>query len=416
MKDPTCTNPARYVLRNVSIFDGTGRRPFLGTVVVARDRIQSVAPISELVETTGQDCVVEGRGRFLMPGMVEAHSHISWPSSIEQIQYRFRLPPAEMEAATWRNARILLDHGFTSAYSAGALSEAIEPKLRDEIRAGRTPGPRLIASTVERSPQGANGIETGGIDRGHGAESVRAFIELCLKNGIDSIKLLISGEDALLPGSSQNLLYSEEELEAICTAARDAGIAVAAHAQSAESIKLALKNGIKVLYHCTWADEEALDMLEAKRDEIFVAPAIGIIVATLEATPRPGFDMTAMKESAKPVVELAKALIPELRRRGVRVLPGGDYGFPQNPNGRNARDLEHFVTLFGYTPAEAISAATMDGGALMGMAGELGQIREGYLADLLLVDGDPLQDVRVLQNRDRINMVMQAGRIHRRPN
>jgi imidazolonepropionase-like amidohydrolase len=405
----------RQILRDVAIFDGTGAAPELGTVVVAGERIERVLRHDATLQASSEDCVIEGRGRFLMPGLIEAHAHISWPSSVEKIYHQFRLPPDELAEATWRNARILLDHGFTSAYSAGALSEAIEPRLRDEINAGKTPGPRLIASTIERSPEGADGIETGGVDHGRGSAAARAFVSLCAENSIDSIKLLISGEDALLAGASQHLLYTEEELEAVCDAARNADIAIAAHTQSAQSIKLALKNGIKVLYHCTWADEEALDMLEELREEIFVAPAIGIIVATLEATPRPGFDMTAMKESAEEVLERARWLIPELHRRGIRVLPGGDYGFPSNPNGRNARDLAHFVDLFGYSPAEALSAATMSGGEMISRVGRLGLVREGYLADLLLIDGDPLSDVSILQDKDRICMVMQGGKLYKNP-
>ena len=405
----------RRIVTNVRVFDGTGAPAAPGSVAVDGERIVELAGAEREIQARDGDMVIDGRGGVLMPGLVEAHAHLSWPSSVERIYPGLMLPPDEMKAATWRNARILLDHGFTSAYSAGALGETIEVELRDEIEAGQTPGPRLKASTIERSPEGGEGMEAGQVDHGRGPAAMRAFIAHCKDLGIDSVKLLISGEDALLPGSSQHILYSQEELAAAGQAAREAGLWIAAHTQASEAIKLALRNGVRVLYHCTWADAEALDMLEARRDEIFVAPAIGIIVATLEADPPPHFDMSAMKDSARPVVELARRIIPELKRRGVRVLPGGDYGFPFNPNGRNARDLEHFVTLFGYTPAEALSAATRLGGQIMGMGEELGLIRPGYLADLLLVDGDPTQDVRILQDRSRLAMIMQGGRLHKAP-
>jgi imidazolonepropionase-like amidohydrolase len=97
----------------------------------------------------------------------------------------------------------------------------------------------------------------------------------------------------------------------------------------------------------------------------------------------------------------------------VRILPGGDYGFPFNPHGRNARDLEHFVRLYGFTPAEALSAATMLGGQLMGQ--QVGQVKAGFLADLLLVAGDPATDVTILQNTNNINMIMIGGRMHKAP-
>jgi imidazolonepropionase-like amidohydrolase len=170
-----------------------------------------------------------------------------------------------------------------------------------------------------------------------------------------------------------------------------------------------------VLYHCTYADEEALDMLEARKQEIFVGPSIGIIQATLDAKPPPHFDMTHMKEDAAIVLERQQALVPELKKRGVRLVPGGDYGFPFNPTGRNARDLELWVQHFGYTPAEALHAATALGGQIMGRPEELGLVKEGYLADLLLVDGDPTANVAMLQDKHKLLAIMKEGRFHKDP-
>jgi imidazolonepropionase-like amidohydrolase len=365
----------RTLLTNIRIFDGTGQAPFDGEVLIEDDRIVQVARRGEPAIDAGEARIVPGGGATLMPGMVEAHAHLSWPSSIERFIPQFVLPPEEQLLATVRNARVLLESGFTSAYSAGALGERIEVVVRDEIDGGWTPGPRLRASTIERSPEG-DPMATGDIHHGRGPEAIKAFVRFCKDIGIDQVKLQISGEDALLPGSSQHILYTEEEAQAAA---------------------------------------EALDMLEAKTDEIFVAPAIGVIVATLEATPPPHIDMSGMKEAAKPVIELSKKLVPELKRRGIRVLPGGDYGFPFNPNGTNARDLQHFVDLFGYTPTEALVAATKLGGELMGRGHELGLVQPGYLADLLLVDGDPTQDVSILQNRAKLLMIMKGGHMHKAP-
>jgi imidazolonepropionase-like amidohydrolase len=108
-----------------------------------------------------------------------------------------------------------------------------------------------------------------------------------------------------------------------------------------------------------------------------------------------------------------KAVAAELRSRGVRLVPGGDYGFAFNPIGLNARDLRLFVDWFGYTPAEALRAATQHGGQLMGMADELGLVRAGYLADLLLVDGDPLDDIGLLADPRNLAMIMKDGRAHK---
>lgn len=132
---------------DVRIFDGSGRAPFAGEVRVEGDRITAVAeagtPLPRL-----DAVVVEGRGRTLMPGMVEAHAHLTWPSNVERVLRTMKLPLEEHMLVAAQNARITLDHGFTSAYSAGSLGERIEVALRDMIDAGFLPGPRLKASAL----------------------------------------------------------------------------------------------------------------------------------------------------------------------------------------------------------------------------------------------------------------------------
>src|ERR1700687_5151087 len=114
-------------------------------------------------------------------------------------------------------------------------------------------------------------------------------------------------------------------------------------------------------------------------------------------------------------LELTIECMKDLHRRGVRVLPGGDYGFMWSPHGNNARDLAYFVDLLGFTPMEAIVGATRLGGEIMGMPESLGQVRKGFLADLLLVEGDPRADVRILQDRERLLAIMQNGAFHKTP-
>jgi imidazolonepropionase-like amidohydrolase len=410
---------AATVFNDVRLFDGSGTPLFAAQVRVEGNRIASVTPASNAMPTHDGDTVFECNGAVLMPGLVEAHAHLSWPSSVERFVPGMSLPAEELVLTTARNARILLDHGFTSAYSAGSLSKRVEVALMEQIESGGMAGPRLIASSIERTPPSASnekGLNPGDVDpHGAGPDAVRAFVLGCAEMGARSVKFLLSGEDALQPGASQQLLYTEEEAHAAGEQAKASGVWLAAHAQAAEAVKMALRNGFRVLYHCTYADAEALDMLEAKRDEVFVAPAIGIIQATLDANPPPHFDMREMKRSAAEVRDLQQRLIPELRKRGVRVLPGGDYGFPFNPNGRNARDLQLFVELFGYTPAEALHAATALGGEIMGKGDELGQIKPGYLADLLLVDGDPTADIAILQDKSRLFAIMKDGSFHKAP-
>jgi imidazolonepropionase-like amidohydrolase len=405
---------APILFTNIAIFDGAGATPYPGEVLVRGNRIAAVARAPGRLDRNGAT-IVEGAGATLMPGMVEAHAHLSWPCAYDRIILDKTIPPEEHLLITARNARITLDHGFTSAYSAGSLGTRFEIALRDEIDAGWLPGPRLKASSIERAPGAVFGIPQSH-DEGHGrgAAAMRGYIKSCAELGLDSVKLLLSGDDNFTPNGSQELAYDEDEIAAAGDEAREQDIWLACHAQAAEAVKLGLRHGFRVLYHCSYADAEALDMLEAKKSEIFVAPAVGLAHAAIHADP--SFNLPeALVQRGHKILALQRALVPELRRRSVRVLPGGDYGFPHNPIGRNARDLQLFVEHFGYTPAEALMAATKWGGEIMGMGDELGLVKEGYLADLLLVDGDPTADIAILQDKDRLKMIMKDGAYHKAP-
>ncbi|HEX7952334.1 MAG TPA: amidohydrolase family protein, partial [Burkholderiales bacterium] len=154
----------------------------------------------------------------------------------------------------------------------------------------------------------------------------------------------------------------------------------------------------------------------AQRGRVFVAPVLGHLFTTLnEAAP---WGITRrMAEERGVAHELEQGILnmKALHRRGVRVLIGGDYGFAWNPVGTDARDIGHFVELLDFSPMEAILAATRLGGQIMGLGEQLGQVRVGYLADLLLVDGDPLQDVGILQQRERLFAIMKDGTFWRAP-
>lgn len=403
---------SRRLFTDVWIFDGSGAPRYPGEVLVAGNRIEAVARGSERLDRTGTE-IIDGKRRTLMPGMVEGHAHLTWPSSIERVINTMKLPLEEHMLVTAQNARITLDHGFTSAYSAGSLGERFEVALRDMIDAGFLPGPRLRASSLEKGAEGVMGVPAGH-DPTHDRDipGLCAYVQAMAKLGVDSIKFLMSSDEAFAPGGSQTLMYSEEEAQAIGRAAHDAGIWLACHAQAAEAVKRAVRAGFRCIYHCTHVDSEALDLLEAHRNELFVAPAAGLLYARVHEAQGFGIGRAeAERMGAVAGLELMQRIYPEMKRRGIRILAGGDYGFPYNPVGRNARDLELFVRLFGFSPIDALVAATRHGGEAMGL--DVGEIKAGKLADLLLVDGDPTEDVRLLQDVARIPVVMKDGRFHR---
>jgi imidazolonepropionase-like amidohydrolase len=407
------------------VFDGAGGPAVPADVVILGNRIDSVRPGGGTV-VEADDQVIDCAGATVMPGLVESHSHLTFPSAVGHIDPSFNPPldvsffrhmptPDEHLAIAKRNAEILLDHGFTSAYSAGSLTPVpTEVRLRDQIATGTTPGPRMRAASFERDNNPVQMGPDGPKPKKTGPGAVREFIAEQAAIGFDAVKLLMSNDDVFVEGGSMITQYSPAEAQAAGEQARESGVWLNCHAQAPESIKLAVRNGFRSVYHCTYADAEAIDLLEEHKDSVFLSPAVGIMWANVYEGAEYGIDSAvAERMGSVKALRAMTELYPELRKRGLRVLPGGDYGFPNNPIGRNARDLELFVALFGYSPAEALRAATQYGGQVMDLP--VGLLTPGYLADVLVVRGDPTQDVSVLQNAGNLLAIMQDGVFRKQP-
>jgi imidazolonepropionase-like amidohydrolase len=412
---------AGYLITNARVLDGSGTAPFAGSLRVEGNRISDVTPGAVPPPARGA-AVIDAAGATLMPGLIESHAHLGFADMTSQ--ELTRLPPEEHMLVTVRNAKLMLECGYTSAFSAASPKPRLDVVLKREIEAGRVPGPRLLANGPEITVTGGLG-DTNTLHLPHhetptfcwvadGPEQIRRVCRLLAREGVDLLKLNLSGDAGTSSYPSDQTPMSEAEVAAAMEVARAARLRVAAHCRSAESVMVALRHGIEVIYHANWADERALDALEAARDRVFVGPALGITYSLSQAAGQWG--VTA-EGSAGFERELAASVevLGKMRKRGIRVLPGGDYGFPFTPHGTYARDLWIFVKILGFSAMDTLVAATRLGGELMGMPGELGIIKPGALADLLLVDGDPLADIAILQDRHALRMIMKDGALHTTP-
>src|SRR5689334_18329641 len=396
---------ANVLFSNVRIFDGTGAQPYQGEALVQGNRIARVARGIRAISTTGLT-VIDAAGATLMPGMTEAHTHFSWNDqpSLGAIQ---RMPTEEHILWCAHVAKRYLDRGFTSCVGAATAKPRLDVVIRNAINAGQIPGPRYLAASQEITVLGGLGDETlphlpfpefsfGAVV--NGPEEMRGVVRKFLKYGVDTIKLNLSGE--YIAGIPAELTpMSDGEIAVAVSEARMRGKRLAAHARSCESVKQCLRHGIELIYHASFTDEEALDMLEAAKDRIFVAPGIAWLINTSYHAAEWGISPdTAKQMGYHRELEIAVQTLQKMHKRGIRILPGGDYGFAWIKHGTNAKDLEYFVKYLGYTPMEALLAATKLGGEIMMRGHELGQIKEGHLADLVLVDGDPLASIAVLQD------------------
>src|SRR5712672_204776 len=318
---------AGTLFANVRIIDGSGAEPFTGHVLVDGNRIKSVG--RERPAAASEAVVVDGSGATLMPGLVEAHAHISFANTPD-LESLGAIPPEEHTLLAARHAKLMLDQGFTSISSAAAAQPRLDVVIRNAINAGEIPGPRMLAATPEMTVSGGLGdVRLWHLHREtfaivcDGPEEFRKVARQMVREGVDTLKINPSGDEFVPWARAQQTVMADAEVEAVCEVARQRGKRVAAHARSAESVKMCLRHGVKMIFHATFADAEAIDQLEAAKDRVFVVPTIGITFTTLNEASQWGITPDVGEQlGLKRELESAMKVMPELKRRGVRILIG----------------------------------------------------------------------------------------------
>jgi imidazolonepropionase-like amidohydrolase len=365
----------------------------------AREGLPAAAAGAELLDVAG---------RFVMPGMTETHAHLSFADASP-----FAIGAKSVEESTIvavGNARLMLASGFTAAISFGSTYK-IDVALRDAIQAGRIPGPRLLAAGRDLGATASNIDGDGGLAHvADGPWALRKAVREQRKNRVDVVKIFVDGESINPTCPPGELSFTDEEVAAVVDEAHRRRMRVACHARSAAAVKQAVRAGVDFIGHANYLDDEAVELLAANRHHTFVGPAIAWEVQYLAQHASLGVPLeTVRAQGYQAEVEATIETVGKLRKAGVRLVVGGDYGISIAPHGSYARDLEYFVELFGMRPAEALLCATRNGGLAFDPLGRLGTLAPGTLADLLVVDGDPLADVRVLQDHAKLR-VMKDGR------
>lgn len=410
----------RILITGATIWSGSGGPGEIGDVLVEGNSIRAVSNAPGQLPAAGCD-VIDGHGKFLMPGMTEGHAHLSFEGVTATEDLIRPIPEAQVFAAA-RGAKALLDAGFTSAYGASEAKLRLGVAVRDEVNAGRIPGPRIRAAGLEISVIGSIGDEgkehnprTGPSTIISGVDEMRRAVREHCREGVDNIKLDVSG-DPFYPGTPGHTTpMAFEEIQVAAETAHAYGRKINAHTRSTEGSKRCVRAGIDALFHVEYSDEELLDMLEEAKDRLFVVPTVGLFAQIMKGEAS-SFGMSPEIAGYMNIPELVENSIrthTALRKRGIRHLIGGDYGFGWSPQGTQARDLQFFVEYYGYSPAQALVCATRNGGLAMRAQGDLGLIAQGQLADMVLVDGNPLDDIAILADKDRLVMIMKDGQIHK---
>jgi imidazolonepropionase-like amidohydrolase len=404
------------VIANGQLVEGTGAPAIPDAAVVIKDgRIAYCGPArgAPLLHPAAKR--VDARGGTIMPGLVEAHFHPTYFNVADLADLDIKYPVEFVTILAICNAKLALECGYTAARSGGSLHN-IDVWLKKAIEDDLIPGPRLAASGREIC--GAGGLMDWNPDHLklgmeglilliNGPDEGRKAVRKLVKDGVEWIKTYPTG-DAAAPDTADHhtLCMTFDEMAAVVAEAHNYHRKVTGHCRATQGIKNALRAGFDCIEHATFIDQEGLDLLLAR--DIPVVPALQFEYASIEKGPQ--FGMTqAVVDGHKETLEGGTKSVQLIQKAGGRLGMGGDYGFAWNPHGDYAKELTFFVRHVGFTPLETITCATKNGAEIMRRGHEFGTIEPGKLADILVVDGDIVADISLLEDRARLIAVMQGG-------
>ena len=406
------------LIKNGLIIDGTGKDPFAGDVLVHDKRIVAVGqeasascPDGALVEE------IDASGCRVLPGMIDSHCHISFdqPNSNDELFFHRRYGLAALVAGV--NAQKVLRAGFTSFFDADCVFD-VGVDLRDAIEGGVIEGPRMttggnvlincVGGTAARllPDEGTRGYAR----IVHTPDEIVREIHKQIKMGVDWIKVHVSGLP-IRPGKETGEIstWTLDELKLVCDTAHQFGIPVVGHCRNATSTRDAALAGFDMILHATYMDDEALKAVTDRK--VPLVPTFTFQANLADFGAAIGSDETLREVFRAEITESVDTLRTAFDA-GVPLLTGSESGFSLTPYGDwHYRELQVFVEDLGMTPLQAINSATEQGARALKLEGELGCIKPGYLADILVFDGEPDISVTQLGEQHRFRTIMKAGRV-----
>ena len=379
------------------------------TIVVVGDTIQSIAPTAEVAAQAG-DTVVDLGGMTVLPGLIDVHTHLTMNSDFDP--YRELTSTSAKQAINGVvNAKTTLLAGFTTVRNVGA-DGFTDVDLRDAIDDGQIPGPHmqvsgpLIGITGGHCDENLLPIKYHVVGDGvaDGIAEVQHRVRENIKYGADLIKICATGGVLSKGDNPQASQYTLEEMQAIVADAHRLGRKVAAHAHGAQGILWATEAGVDSIDHGSYINDEAI--AEMKKRGTYLVPTLYLEDWMLEKGNLPPFYHQKMLDT----IAVAKGNIKHAMQAGVKIALGTDAAV--YPHGLNAHELDVYVNQMGMAPLTALQTATVNAADLMGWTAKTGTLEAGKWADMIAVDRNPLDDVRVLQD---VKFVMKAGVVYKGP-
>ncbi len=406
-----------YILiRNGLIIDGTGSEPFAGDVLIQNNRIVAVGPDAPTQCPAGAEMQeLDATGCRVMPGMIDSHCHISFdqPNSNDELFFHRRYGLAALVAGV--NAQKVLRAGFTSFFDADCVFD-VGVDLRDAIEGGVIEGPRMttggnvlincIGGTAARllPDEGTRGYAR----IVHTPDEIVKEIHKQIKMGVDWIKVHVSGLP-IRPGKTGGEIstWTPDELKLVCDTAHQFGIPVVGHCRDAVSTRDAALAGFDMILHATYMDDEALRAVIDNK--VPLVPTFTFQANLADFGGAIGSD-EHLREVFRAEITESVGTLRAAFDAGVPLLTGSESGFSLTPYGDwHYRELQVFVEDLGMTPLEAINSATEQGARALKLEGELGCIAPGYLADILIFNGEPEKTITQLGEQERFRYIIKDG-------
>jgi imidazolonepropionase-like amidohydrolase len=406
----------KYAIVGALLIDGRGGEPLKDSLVLVEDgKLRKVTTQKDGEIPAGYQ-IVNGKGKSLLPGFIDSHLHLIYGESDTQAPQTNLIPgltdhPVVKILRSYTYAMRTIKMGFTTVRDAGAMNELII-QLRNAINQGIVEGPRIICCNQHLSITGGHAdYYPSWITRTDevtnvcdGAEEVLHAVRRQIKQKADWIKIFASGG---ISDAFNEQEFSDEEMAVIVREAHSKGKYVCAHTMHIPGTLAAVKAGIDSVEHGTRLNEEIVDIMVKKG--IYLVPTLYVAWGVAAKGETFGLPKSYVDIAAK-IFEFAKQSFRLAYKKGVKIALGTDCGFNMVTHGSNAKEFELMVEM-GMTPMEAIQAGTSAAAEMLRMSDQIGTVEEGKLADLVLVDGNPLNKIEILQQEQSILMVMKEGKL-----
>jgi imidazolonepropionase-like amidohydrolase len=403
----------RIFFRRANLIDGRNPPKKNATVVVEGKCIVAVAANGDAPRPSANDVVYDLAGRSLMPGMIMCHYHVAYDNIHKLSDIDLNHPVTMLTLIAAKNAELLLRCGFTGAVGAGA-AHYIDVTLKRAIDSGLIPGPRIMACGRDLGTTGDSvdfhpswwKLQMQTVGRiCDGPDEFRKAVRDEIKQGVEIIKLYATGGHGL-PWPSTVMTMTPEEMKVAADTAHERGRKIRAHIVSKRGIIAALDAKLDLIDHCDQMDDECIERLV--KQGTFVTPSLYLPWLMVEEK-RHGGKAAILDDEMERGLEYSYRMVPKAHAAGVKLVVGDDFGVDPLVHGDYAKELEAYVEGAGIPALDVIGWATRNGAEMLGMKDELGTIEAGRLADLLVINGDPIKDITVLQDRANLDVVMKDG-------